>query len=232
MAEKDFILTLEHLVVRRFEFFITVLVLCSVSNLVFLEPSFHCRICEADDDGPSGGVLDYFTTPDAPTCTQCDLKRIKRIGSMLSSLSGYIDEVALQQENIVVPLNVEKGSLGIVKDTNTGRDIVRYELSIARTRVPELDGSPLHLSFEGESTFCGILRGPGTGPATFTCKFDLNRVVDGKHSIRVRTSGLGDIPTGRSMLRVSYVSGMNIRSSIGASSSRDDIIVELSLDDR
>ncbi len=228
MAEKDFILKLEHLVVRRFEFFITVLVLCSASNLVFLEPSFHCRICEAD--GPSGGALDYFTSPDALTCTGCEQLRIERIGSMLTSLSGYIDESALQQATFVVPLDVGKGVLGIGKDSNTGRNIVRYELPIAMDRVPELDGNPLQLSFEGESTFCGILKGPG--PATFTCKFDLDRVIDGKHSIRVRTSGLGDIPSGRSALRVSYVSGMNVRSSVGASTSRDDIIVELSLADR
>jgi hypothetical protein len=231
MAERDFILTLEHLVVRRFEFFITVLVLCSVSNLVFLEPSFHCRICEADRDGPAGGVLDYFTTPDAPTCTQCELQRIERVGSMLSSLSGYIDEVALQHENIIVPLDVGKGSLGIVKDTNTGKNIVRYELPIPRTRVPELEWNPLNVSFKGESTFCGVLKGPSTGPAMFICKFDLNRELDGEHRIWVRTGGVGDIPAGRSSLKVSYISGMNVRSSIGASSSRDDIVVELSLDD-
>lgn len=231
MAEKDFILTLEHLVVRRFEFFITILVLCSISNLVFLEPAFHCRICEADGDGPAGGALDHFTTPDAHTCTRCELQRIKRIGSMLSSLSGYIDEAALQHEIIVVPLDVGKGSLGIVKDTNTGMKIIRYELPIARTRVPELESNPLQLSFEGESTFCGILKGPGTDPATFTCKFDLNRELDGEHRIWVRTGGVGDIPAGRSSLKVSYVSGMNVRSSIGASSSRADIVVELSMDD-
>ncbi|MDP7079805.1 MAG: hypothetical protein QF415_07950 [Candidatus Undinarchaeales archaeon] len=231
MAEKDFILTLEHLIVRRFEFFITILVLCSISTLVFHEPSFHCRICEADRDGPAGGVLDYFTTLDARTCTQCELLRIKRIGSMLSSLSGYIDEAALQHERIVIPLDVGEGSLGIVKDTNTGKNIVRYELPIARTRVPELDGNPLQLSFEGESTFCGVLKGPSTGPATFICKFDLNRELDGEHRIWVRTGGVGDLPAGRSSLKVSYISGMNVRSSIGASSSRDDIVVELSLDD-